>query len=525
MGGSLALWSGALADEIKVAVGFYPAHAVGADVADVGQLRQQVGDDPRLRGGRHVAGRRRPDRGRAASRVPAATVEVYDYPGSHHAFFNDERPEAHDAEHSATAWRRTVDLLGSDSDRVPVTAPHTEWRQAPEPIGMPKSPSAWPGDHQPGHAGTAGRTTSRRPPPRWRTPTTYAAWPLRRRLAALDAAVSVCRACPRLVAVARGGRGRQARGPSPTSPTGAGRSPGWGDDGAGGPRRRARAGRARRQPHRADLHRRPQRRLAVRRAAPRRPGDPADQRRTPATGSGCSAPGWSPPCAAPRRPTRRRRRSATPARPGWTRELALVCRQPAGGRGAGRLRLAGACSPRCSRAGHARAAAAAEVRPRRGGRGRRRCSCSGPSTRASRTPSPAGSPSRCSTRSSTRAVGRADCGPRSPTLMSMAARTHPHPDRRRRLRRHVHRAAPAEKLRRELRAKTGRDRRGRPAVVHDLPAVPPRGGGRQPRAAARRRAAAPGARRVRGPHRPRRVGRPRAPRRADRSRSAASPTT
>ena len=41
---------------------------------------------------------------------------------------------------------------------------------------------------------------------------------------------------------------------------------------------RAGAGRARRQPHRADLHRRPLRRRAVRRAAPGRPGQPADQR-------------------------------------------------------------------------------------------------------------------------------------------------------------------------------------------------------------------------------------------------------
>jgi carboxymethylenebutenolidase len=40
-------------------------------------------------------------------------VEVYDYPGSQHAFFNDQRPEVHHKEHSDTAWRRTVDLLTS----------------------------------------------------------------------------------------------------------------------------------------------------------------------------------------------------------------------------------------------------------------------------------------------------------------------------------------------------------------------------------------------------------------------------
>jgi carboxymethylenebutenolidase len=41
------------------------------------------------------------------------SVEVYDYPGSSHAFFNDQRPEVHDKEHSRAAWRRTVELLKS----------------------------------------------------------------------------------------------------------------------------------------------------------------------------------------------------------------------------------------------------------------------------------------------------------------------------------------------------------------------------------------------------------------------------
>ena len=38
-----------------------------------------------------------------------ATIHVYD--GTQHAFFNDTRPEVHDAEASATAWTRTVDFL------------------------------------------------------------------------------------------------------------------------------------------------------------------------------------------------------------------------------------------------------------------------------------------------------------------------------------------------------------------------------------------------------------------------------
>ena len=49
----------------------------------------------------------------------------------------------------------------------------------------------------------------------------------------------------------------------------------------------------------------------------------------------------------------------------------------------------------------------------------------------------------------------------------------------------------ALRLQRKLQPGEARDHRRRPALLHDLPAVPARGGGRQPRAAPRRRAAAP----------------------------------
>ena len=38
-----------------------------------------------------------------------ATLHVY--PGTHHAFFNDERPDVYDAAASATAWQRTLALF------------------------------------------------------------------------------------------------------------------------------------------------------------------------------------------------------------------------------------------------------------------------------------------------------------------------------------------------------------------------------------------------------------------------------
>ncbi len=112
MGGSLALWSGALDDEVKVAVGFYPAlpwekmaptwgnyanKSAMIHASEQDGTSQAEGVQAAVRGIEQAGG----------------SVEVYDYPGSAHAFFNDTRPEAHDKEHSAAAWRRTVDLLRS----------------------------------------------------------------------------------------------------------------------------------------------------------------------------------------------------------------------------------------------------------------------------------------------------------------------------------------------------------------------------------------------------------------------------
>ena len=112
MGGSLALWSGALDDEVKVAVGFYPALPWDGMSPTWGNYANKSA----MIHASEADGTSKADGVQTAVRgieQAGGDVEVYDYPGSSHAFFNDERPEAYSREHSEAAWRRTIDLLRS----------------------------------------------------------------------------------------------------------------------------------------------------------------------------------------------------------------------------------------------------------------------------------------------------------------------------------------------------------------------------------------------------------------------------
>src|SRR3954453_14438375 len=99
MGGSLALWSPTVAENISAAVGFYPAvpwermDPSWGSYAGKAALIHCDEDD-----GLSEA----PGIQTAISAIEAAggTVEVHDYPGTSHAFFNDHRPEVHDADAS-----------------------------------------------------------------------------------------------------------------------------------------------------------------------------------------------------------------------------------------------------------------------------------------------------------------------------------------------------------------------------------------------------------------------------------------
>ncbi|HEU0129614.1 MAG TPA: dienelactone hydrolase family protein [Mycobacteriales bacterium] len=112
MGGSLALWSATLSPEIAVAVGFYPAvpwermsPTWSSYDGKAAALHTAEGD-----GGPEAEGIQTAKR---AIEAAGGTVDVYGYPGTEHAFFNDARPDVYDPEAAALAWERTLTLLRS----------------------------------------------------------------------------------------------------------------------------------------------------------------------------------------------------------------------------------------------------------------------------------------------------------------------------------------------------------------------------------------------------------------------------
>jgi carboxymethylenebutenolidase len=111
-GGSLALWSATLSDKIVAAVGFYP-------VLPWERMRPEWSN---YAGKAALIHCDEADGGSAAVGVQAAKraiedaggeVALHDYPGTGHAFFNDDRPEVYNGEAAASAWARTLELLRS----------------------------------------------------------------------------------------------------------------------------------------------------------------------------------------------------------------------------------------------------------------------------------------------------------------------------------------------------------------------------------------------------------------------------
>jgi len=110
MGGSLALWSATLAPQLTAAVGFYPAIPWERMSPE---WPNYEGKAAMIHCSEEDGTSSAPGIQQARSSIEAAggSVQLFDYPGTQHAFFNDDRPEVFDAEASAIAWERTTDFL------------------------------------------------------------------------------------------------------------------------------------------------------------------------------------------------------------------------------------------------------------------------------------------------------------------------------------------------------------------------------------------------------------------------------
>ncbi len=110
MGGGLSLLAPTVSESITAAVAFYPAMP----------WPDYHPDWTKFSGKAVMIHKAESDEGHAGPRISeyqqaieseGGEVIVYDYLNSDHAFFNDDRPEVFNAEHSQLAWQRSVEFF------------------------------------------------------------------------------------------------------------------------------------------------------------------------------------------------------------------------------------------------------------------------------------------------------------------------------------------------------------------------------------------------------------------------------
>lgn len=110
MGGGLSLLAPTVSESITAAVAFYPAMP----------WPDYHPDWTKFSGKTVMIHKAESDEGHAGPRISEyqlaieaerGEVIIFDYPNSDHAFFNDDRPEVFNAEHSQLAWQRSVEFF------------------------------------------------------------------------------------------------------------------------------------------------------------------------------------------------------------------------------------------------------------------------------------------------------------------------------------------------------------------------------------------------------------------------------
>jgi len=112
MGGGLALLAGATAPNVVAVSAFYPAmpwsdyapdwSAFAGRSAQIHTSQSDGGSEAE-----HI------QNVQTAMTMGGGTVEVFDYAGSDHAFFNDHRPEVYDQSSADLAFQRTINMFAS----------------------------------------------------------------------------------------------------------------------------------------------------------------------------------------------------------------------------------------------------------------------------------------------------------------------------------------------------------------------------------------------------------------------------
>lgn len=114
MGGGLALLAPTVSDSITKSIALYPAMPWPHYAPDWGRY---AGKSAQVHLAEHDNPATAPAVAALAGEIAAAggTIEVIDYPGGVHAFFNDARPEVYQSDNAALAWSRILDFLRAPS--------------------------------------------------------------------------------------------------------------------------------------------------------------------------------------------------------------------------------------------------------------------------------------------------------------------------------------------------------------------------------------------------------------------------
>ncbi|CAB4674333.1 unannotated protein [freshwater metagenome] len=115
MGGSLSIWSGTLDPVIDRCVGFYPGSSWERHAPQWSNYKGKFAMIHCAEGdGTSTA----PGIQEAVKEISAAGggIKTFDYPGTQHAFFNNDRPGVFDPTSAQLAWERTLDFLKPQSE-------------------------------------------------------------------------------------------------------------------------------------------------------------------------------------------------------------------------------------------------------------------------------------------------------------------------------------------------------------------------------------------------------------------------